>query len=163
MFRLVESQQSPSSDPLVLWLSGGPGCSSLSGFLTELGPFFPAEGGRQLIENIFSWNKVLHCLFRKQPREPMLYFWSRQETSASPIATRRNLLTHRIVMIRQESAKTASSVFTRQSVRFDRLPEQLPRIPEQTFLHYWRVLCRRLHSDPRQSHHSVDTSSLQGK
>ncbi|KAJ0091203.1 hypothetical protein Patl1_14249 [Pistacia atlantica] len=34
-YYFVESQRSPSLDPLMLWLTGGPGCSALSAFFYE--------------------------------------------------------------------------------------------------------------------------------
>ena len=54
----VESQNDPANDPIALWTNGGPGCSGLSGFMTEQGPFRPTEGGN-LTMNPYSWNKVL--------------------------------------------------------------------------------------------------------
>lgn len=35
----VESQGNPATDPVLVWLTGGPGCSGLSALLTEWGPF----------------------------------------------------------------------------------------------------------------------------
>ena len=37
--RFVESASNPQKDPLVVWLNGGPGCSSMEGILAENGPF----------------------------------------------------------------------------------------------------------------------------
>jgi len=62
----VESQRSPSTDPLVLWTNGGPGCSGLAGFITEQGPFRPTESG-ELVPNPHAWNKISNMVFIEQP------------------------------------------------------------------------------------------------
>ncbi|XP_051932060.1 lysosomal protective protein isoform X1 [Hippocampus zosterae] len=63
----AESQNSPASDPVVLWLNGGPGCSSLDGLLTEHGPFLVEDDGASLRENPHSWNKIANMLYLESP------------------------------------------------------------------------------------------------
>jgi cathepsin A (carboxypeptidase C) len=38
-FWLFKSRQDPTKDPLVMWLTGGPGCSSELAIFYENGPF----------------------------------------------------------------------------------------------------------------------------
>ncbi|GBF89345.1 serine carboxypeptidase-like [Raphidocelis subcapitata] len=65
----VERDVEPEAAPIVLWLNGGPGCSSLGGgFMSELGPFFPHHGGEELKPNPFAWNRGLaNLLFLESP------------------------------------------------------------------------------------------------
>ena len=61
-----ESESNPSTDPVVLWTNGGPGCSGLLGLFTENGPFVPDADGN-INDNEFSWNKIANVLFVEQP------------------------------------------------------------------------------------------------
>ena len=36
-YYFIQSQEDAKEDPLVLWLTGGPGCSALSGLMFEIG------------------------------------------------------------------------------------------------------------------------------
>ncbi|XP_022107550.1 lysosomal protective protein-like [Acanthaster planci] len=63
----VESQGKPAEDPVLLWLNGGPSCSSISGYLTELGPYWVNSDGKTLSANDFSWNKVANIIFLESP------------------------------------------------------------------------------------------------
>ncbi|CAH2073553.1 unnamed protein product [Thlaspi arvense] len=63
-----EAQQNSSRRPLVLWLNGGPGCSSIAyGAAQELGPFLARTKGHNLTFNQFSWNKAANMLFLEAP------------------------------------------------------------------------------------------------
>jgi len=64
---LVESKHHPESDPLVIWINGGPGCSSLEGLLIEHGPFLAVATGFDLELNAYPWNKKANVLYVDQP------------------------------------------------------------------------------------------------
>ncbi|KAK9060363.1 hypothetical protein SSX86_021067 [Deinandra increscens subsp. villosa] len=67
-YYFVEAIHEPSSKPLVLWLNGGPGCSSLGvGAMIEIGPFGVNPDGKTLYSRRFSWNKVANILFLESP------------------------------------------------------------------------------------------------
>ncbi|KAL6294150.1 hypothetical protein ACE6H2_002292 [Prunus campanulata] len=56
-YYFAEAEIDPASKPLVLWLNGGPGCSSLGvGAFSENGPFRPS--GEVLVRNEHSWNRA---------------------------------------------------------------------------------------------------------
>ncbi|KAM3388315.1 hypothetical protein ACQJBY_010846 [Aegilops geniculata] len=56
-----EAEQEPEKKPLMLWLNGGPGCSSIAyGAAQELGPFLVRGYGANLTRNAYAWNKGKH-------------------------------------------------------------------------------------------------------
>ncbi|KAK7316633.1 hypothetical protein RJT34_00248 [Clitoria ternatea] len=67
-YYFVESPYDSYSKPLVLWLNGGPGCSSLGyGAFEELGPFRINPDGKTLYRNKYAWNEVANVLFLESP------------------------------------------------------------------------------------------------
>ncbi|GAA5887724.1 hypothetical protein JCM6882_001510 [Rhodosporidiobolus microsporus] len=66
-FLLARAKHLPKRERLVLWLNGGPGCSSFDGALIELGPLrITPEGGVHVVENT-AWNEYANVLFLDQP------------------------------------------------------------------------------------------------
>ncbi|KAF4120576.1 cathepsin A (carboxypeptidase C) [Geosmithia morbida] len=61
-----ESRNDPKNDPVVLWLNGGPGCSSLTGLFLELGPSF-VNKKIGLDRNPSAWNNNASVIFLDQP------------------------------------------------------------------------------------------------
>ncbi|KAJ6476261.1 Alpha/Beta hydrolase protein [Mycena sanguinolenta] len=86
-FWFFESRNSPSTDPLVLWLDGGPGCSSSTGLLFELGPCSIANEGKNTTFNKHSWTSSANMIFLDQPvNVGFSYADGRTTVDNSPVA-----------------------------------------------------------------------------
>ncbi|RVW82494.1 Serine carboxypeptidase-like 18 [Vitis vinifera] len=71
-YYFIESERNPSLDPLMLWLTGGPGCSAFSGLVYEIGPLIFDYANRSgdipaLLSNPYSWTKVASIIFLDSP------------------------------------------------------------------------------------------------
>ncbi|RAR09377.1 carboxypeptidase y precursor [Stemphylium lycopersici] len=66
-FWYFESQNKPSEDPLLLWLTGGPGGSGMLGLMGELGPCMINEHGNGTVYNEYGWSKNTNIIFVDQP------------------------------------------------------------------------------------------------
>lgn len=56
-----------SENDLIFWTNGGPGCSSLEGFLQENGPISWQWGQAKPTPNPYSWTNLGHMLWVEQP------------------------------------------------------------------------------------------------
>jgi len=63
----VESENDPANAPTILWFNGGPGCSSLDGFIYEQGPFQVSHDGTTLSPRPYRWNLLGNTLFIESP------------------------------------------------------------------------------------------------
>lgn len=54
---LFEAEEAPQSKPLLIWLNGGPGCSSMDGLFLENGPF-KIDDQQTITVNPYGWHKV---------------------------------------------------------------------------------------------------------
>ncbi|XP_020884043.1 serine carboxypeptidase-like 12 isoform X3 [Arabidopsis lyrata subsp. lyrata] len=71
-YYFIKSENNPKEDPLLLWLNGGPGCSSITGLFFENGPLalkLEVYNGSvpSLISTTYSWTKMANIIFLDQP------------------------------------------------------------------------------------------------
>jgi carboxypeptidase D len=66
-FWFVPSDNPAADDEILIWLNGGPGCSSLMGFLQENGPFSWQTGTYVPVPNSFSWSNLTNVVWVEQP------------------------------------------------------------------------------------------------
>jgi carboxypeptidase D len=68
---LFEADEKPEDKPLVIWMNGGPGCSSMDGLFLELGPLRVDPGGKagadRVSVNPHGWHHAANILFLDQP------------------------------------------------------------------------------------------------
>ena len=61
------SRANPKTDPLVIWLTGGPGCASDLAIGQENGPFIVNRETGEAEERTWSWNRNSNMLYVDQP------------------------------------------------------------------------------------------------
>ncbi|XP_055810737.1 serine carboxypeptidase-like [Solanum dulcamara] len=66
MFYFFFESRSNKDDPIVMWLTGGPGCSSELALFYENGPFKISDN-MSLVWNEFGWDKVSNLIYVDQP------------------------------------------------------------------------------------------------
>uniref|UniRef100_A0A383WG00 Carboxypeptidase n=1 Tax=Tetradesmus obliquus TaxID=3088 RepID=A0A383WG00_TETOB len=73
-YYMVESEGDVKADPVVLWLNGGPGCSSFDGLIYEHGPFLwglddpgSAKAAVVLRDNPYSWSRAATMIYLDSP------------------------------------------------------------------------------------------------
>ncbi|CCU81548.1 cpdS/carboxypeptidase [Blumeria hordei DH14] len=66
-FWFFPSSNADASDEILIWLNGGPGCSSLEGLLQENGPFLWQYGTYKPVPNPYTWTKLTNVVWIDQP------------------------------------------------------------------------------------------------
>ncbi|KAK3163450.1 hypothetical protein QOZ80_1AG0003860 [Eleusine coracana subsp. coracana] len=74
-YYFVESERNPATDAVLLWLTGGPGCSAFTALAFEVGPvkyviepYTPYNGSLpRLVRNPYSWTQMASILFLDSP------------------------------------------------------------------------------------------------
>ncbi|TVY21483.1 putative serine carboxypeptidase [Lachnellula arida] len=66
-FWFFPTENTEASDEILIWLNGGPGCSSLEGVLQENGPFLWQYGTVKPVSNPYTWVNLTNVVWVEQP------------------------------------------------------------------------------------------------
>ncbi|KAI3876724.1 hypothetical protein MKX03_019207 [Papaver bracteatum] len=97
-YYFVKSERNPKEDPLVLWLTGGPGCSAFSALAIEIGPIYIDKVAQYnngslptLSLNPNSWTKIANIIFLDEPvRTGFSYSKSSHESTIGDLESAEN-------------------------------------------------------------------------
>lgn len=77
-----ESRNDPAHDPVILWMTGGPGCSSEVALFGENGPCKVNEDGTATTVNPYSWNTNATLIYVDQPAGTGFSYGQKDATEA---------------------------------------------------------------------------------
>ncbi|KAF2753024.1 carboxypeptidase-like protein [Pseudovirgaria hyperparasitica] len=66
-FWYVPTENPDASEEILIWLNGGPGCSSLDGFFKENGPVTWMSGTYRPVKNTYAWSNLTNVVWIEQP------------------------------------------------------------------------------------------------
>jgi cathepsin A (carboxypeptidase C) len=66
-FWFFDSRNDPVNDPIVIWMNGGPGSTSMLGLFNEMGACWLEPDANTTVPNDFAWNNNASVLFLDQP------------------------------------------------------------------------------------------------
>ncbi|KAF4826512.1 putative serine carboxypeptidase [Colletotrichum tropicale] len=66
-FWFFPTENPAGKDDVIIWFNGGPGCSSMEGFLQENGPFLWQYGTIRPVPNAWSWHKLANVIWVEYP------------------------------------------------------------------------------------------------
>lgn len=83
---MFNSRSAPSTDPLILWMTGGPGCSSMLALLAENGPCKVNADGKTTASNPYSWNTKSNLIYVDQPANVGFSWGDKTDTDEAEVA-----------------------------------------------------------------------------
>ncbi|KAI0537176.1 serine carboxypeptidase [Xylaria digitata] len=66
-FWLFANSEGSDAKEILIWLNGGPGCSSFEGVIQENGPFSWQYGTYKPVPNPWAWNRLINTVWVEQP------------------------------------------------------------------------------------------------
>ncbi|KAH9874888.1 hypothetical protein J1614_004375, partial [Plenodomus biglobosus] len=93
-FWFFEAREDPANAPLVIWLNGGPGSSSMYGILEENGPCYANPDSNSTRPAEWSWNQQANMLYLDQPVQVGFSYDTLQNVT-------RDLVTGRVTLLNE--------------------------------------------------------------